>query len=177
MDEWIFGYGSLIWRADFPFAERRPARINGFVRRFWQGSTDHRGVPGAPGRVVTLIESPAASCWGIAYKISPRDAEDVMAHLDYREKGGYVRRHIDVHFADAAREALSAPGLVYHATESNPNFLGEAAATDIALQIHRSIGPSGHNREYLLELEAALRDHEVEDEHVYAIADALRRLD
>ena len=31
-DLWVFGYGSLIWRPDFDFAERRAARVHGWHR-------------------------------------------------------------------------------------------------------------------------------------------------
>lgn len=38
----------------------------------------------------------------------------------------------------------------------NPQFLGPVPAQDVASTINKSIGPSGENREYLLQLEQAL---------------------
>jgi cation transport protein ChaC len=158
---WLFGYGSLIFKADFPFIERRPASIAGWTRRFWQGSHDHRGTEAAPGRVVTLVPEEGAVCAGMAYLITP----EVFAHLDHREKNGYLRLAIEIHFDDGGSEE----GLVYIATEDNAAFLGEASEQDIARQIAASVGPSGRNRDYLTDLAEALRALGKHDEHVFAI--------
>ena len=171
---WVFGYGSLVWRPAFAYAERRPAYLHGFVRRFWQGSTDHRGVPEAPGRVVTLAAEVGARCWGMAYRVADEDAEAVMGALDHRESGGYERRQVVLHAADTG-EPL-AEGYVYFATAANPNYLGDAPMAEIAAQVRRSHGPSGANLEYVLRLAASLREHGAEDEHVFELEAALSDL-
>ena len=158
---WLFGYGSLIFKADFHFLERRPARIEGWVRRFWQGSHDHRGTPEAPGRVVTLIEQPGALCEGMAYRISPA----VFEHLDVREKNGYLRVVTPLYFHDGSQ----VEGLIYIAGADNEAFLGPAPEPAIARQIAGAIGPSGPNRDYLLNLARALRELGEQDEHVFAL--------
>lgn len=158
---WLFGYGSLIYKADFPFIERRSASIRHWARRFWQGSHDHRGTETAPGRVVTLIPEPGALCDGMAYLVTPQ----TFAHLDHREKNGYLRLATEITFDDAS----CIEGLVYIATEDNAAFLGPASEYDIAVHIASAHGPSGANRAYLLDLAQALRDMEKEDAHVFAI--------
>ncbi len=167
---WVFGYGSLVWRPAFAFAERRNAWIRGFTRRFWQGSTDHRGVPGSPGRVVTLLPEVGSSCYGVAYRVPESGVKCVLADLDHRERGGYDRRQVDLYFGDGTGTA----GLVYIATPANPNYLGPAPLDAIAAQIAQARGPSGSNAEYVRELARSLREMPADDDHVFALDGLLR---
>ena len=167
MSHWVFGYGSLIYKVDFPFLERHPAHIVGWERRFWQGSHDHRGTPDAPGRVVTLVESGQTRCDGMGYCIT----EDVFDHLDHREKNGYRRVDTPMYLAGGAEVSAT----VYIADEANHAFLGPDSLSAMAAHIARSHGPSGSNREYLLTLAEALRELGAHDEHVFALEALLQR--
>lgn len=168
-ERWIFGYGSLVWRPGFDHLERSPGYIRDFARRFWQGSPDHRGVPEAPGRVVTLAPQPGTICRGMGYRVAPESWQDVLRLLDDRESGGFERIAVELYFSDASRSA--APALVYVAQAGNPNFLGPAPLGEMVAQIRRARGKSGSNAEYLLRLAGALRELDVEDEHVFDLAE------
>ncbi|MBL9102557.1 MAG: gamma-glutamylcyclotransferase [Myxococcales bacterium] len=177
-DVWLFGYGSLVWRPAFDHLERRPAFIDGWARRFWQGSPDHRGLPEDPGRVVTLISAPAARCHGVAYRIAADAAAEVFAGLDHRERGGYASLALPVHFTDPRGEPLgeSAEARMYLATADNPHFLGDAPLPAIAAHIVRCHGPSGANLDYLLRLAEALRELGADDDHVFTLERLARAL-
>ena len=176
---WLFGYGSLLFKTNFPYVSWHPAYVRGFRRGFFQGSTDHRGVPGAPGRVVTLLQDPAAITTGVVFRIAAKDRAATLTALDIREKGGYARFDIPCfaffaeHSADpllpppTPAEALVSPAAVpkeicsralcYIAMPDNDEFLGEAPIAAIADQVLSARGPSGPNTEYVVKMAEALR--------------------
>lgn len=167
-DVWVFGYGSLIYKVDFPYLERRTASLHGWARRFWQGSQDHRGTPQHPGRVLTLIPVEHAVCAGMAYRVAPA----VFGPLDFREKNGYLRMLMDLDFGGGQ----SARGVVYIAPAGNAAWLGPASTHEIARHIAGSMGPSGRNSDYVFKLAEALRALGIADPHVFAVEAELRRL-
>lgn len=172
---WIFGYGSLIWRPGFAYEARQPGILRGFRRVFYQGSPDHRGVPDAPGRVVTLLPDPRASTFGVAFKLGASEQARVLGELDVREQGGYERHFLPL-FSTEHEAPLIDEALVYLATRDNPHYLGEAPEEVIARQVLQSHGPSGPNTEYVLRLAEALRAEGADDPHVFAIERSLRQL-
>ena len=93
-----------MWKTEFPVDESIDGYVKGYYRRFWQGSPDHRGVPGAMGRVVTMISQQDmeqfldqddhvtdAVTWGRAYRIPASHVPEVLAQLDHREKVLVIR--------------------------------------------------------------------------------------
>lgn len=68
--------------------------------------------------------------------------------------------------------------MVYIGLPDNPQFLGALDPAEVATKINKSVGPSGENREYLLELEMALEQlsPESHDEHISDLARRVRAL-
>ncbi|KAL0365876.1 UNVERIFIED_CONTAM: Gamma-glutamylcyclotransferase 2-3 [Sesamum radiatum] len=162
MAMWVFGYGSLIWKAGFPYDERLVGFIKDYRRVFYQGSTDHRGTPEFPGRTVTL-----------------EPAKGEVCHLEVREKQYDKKAYVDFFTEPTASAPAVSNVMVYIASadkKQNQNYLGPASLEDIATQIVKAEGPSGPNREYLFKLENALIQIGCEDKHVIDLANEVRRI-
>ncbi|XP_046364343.2 putative glutathione-specific gamma-glutamylcyclotransferase 2 isoform X2 [Haliotis rufescens] len=131
-----------------------------------------------PGRVVTLVPSSDAEevVWGVAYKIHKSDVEKVISHLNFREKGGYEQTIVTFHPQACTMAAFQLT--LYIGNNNNPFYLGPAPLEDIAHQIYHSVGPSGKNVDYLLNLATAIRQlaPEAADQHIFDLEGAVKRL-
>ncbi|MCC6710465.1 MAG: gamma-glutamylcyclotransferase [Gammaproteobacteria bacterium] len=170
---WIFGYGSLIWRPAFAYEAQRKAALRGWRRRFWQASPDHRGVPEAPGRVVTLVPDAQAVCWGMAFRVAHAQWQDIIAELDHRERNGYTRCTVALEFEDGG----ATDAITYVALADNPSFIGPAPLAAMLRQIGEAHGPSGSNREYVTRLAEHLTHLNIHDEEVHGLHSALLAAD
>ncbi|XP_024533786.1 gamma-glutamylcyclotransferase 2-3 [Selaginella moellendorffii] len=175
---WIFGYGSLIWKAGFNYDERVVGFIKGYRRVFHQGSTDHRGTPENPGRTATLEAHDGGICWGAAYRVSGHDNEQlVLSYLDLREKQYDRKVFVDLYTESSSEPAIT-DVLVYIASpdkKKNPNYLGPADMKDMALQIATCVGPSGPNYEYIFRLEEALLEIGALDDELAKLSCEVRK--
>ena len=55
MGVWMFGYGSLIWKIDFPVIRRVTGYVSGYTRTMEWADEVHRGVPGHTSRTAAIF--------------------------------------------------------------------------------------------------------------------------
>ncbi len=144
----MFGYGSLMWRPDFPFVERSRGRLERYHRSFCIASTYHRGSADRPGLVLGLDRG--GVCDGIAYRVGPSEAAAVLHALRRREliSGVYREAHLPVHLQDGSHRTITA--LAYVAERCHPSYVGRHALRWQAHLIRGARGVSGYNLDYLI---------------------------
>ncbi len=144
--EWIFGYGSLMWRPGFRFLEQCPARLDGYHRTPCIYSLHHRGTAAVPGLVLGLDKG--GFCHGIAFKIDMNDKPQIIDYLHEREMIGYAYKPACVDI-DLGGETVRA--YTFIADPDHEQYAGNLGHDHAADVIMRAQGISGLNRDYLMQ--------------------------
>ena len=158
-EHWVFGYGSLMWRPGFPFAERRSATLHGRRRAFCIYSVHHRGTYERPGLVLGL--APGGATRGAAYRVDPDDWAETYAYLLEREQPTetYIEARRHVRLDDGRR----VDALTFLSDVNHPQWAGALSLERQAELISGATGLSGRNEDYLRDLVTHLREMGVRD--------------
>ena len=170
-DLWVFGYGSLMWRPGFEFAERVPARLVGEHRALCVYSFVHRGTPEKPGLVLGLDRGGA--CRGIAFRVAEKNRADVVANLRAREQVTSVYREVmrSVWLENDARERVSA--LAYVVDRGHVQYAGRLSLADQHRHVIQGHGQSGANRDYVTATVKAIEAEGFRDTQLHQLATML----
>ncbi len=169
---WVFGYGSLMWRPGFPYLERHQARIDGMHRSLCVYSHVHRGTPERPGLVLALDRG--GSCEGVAFRVDDSDWEETCAYLRAREQPTMVyletRKTVQLQ-TDSQRDVEA---LCFVVDTSHMQYAGRLDLETQAQFVRQGIGQSGENPEYLENTVLHLREMQIHDHDLEALFEKVK---
>lgn len=174
-DLWVFGYGSLMWRPDFPYLEKHPARVSGLHRSLCVYSFVHRGTPEHPGLVLGLDRGGA--CRGIAFRVAAADRAATIRYLREREQvtSVYVEAMRGVWLMAEPQRRVRA--LTYVVDRGHPQYAGRLTPDERLHHIRQGHGRSGANRDYVLATVGTLEALGCRDAELHALAARLKGAD
>lgn len=160
-DLWLFGYGSLIWRPEFDFAERRPATVQGWHRALKMWSRINRGSPETPGLVFGLLSG--GSCRGVAFRIPAAQALETLGRLWLREMptGVYDPRWLRCQVSGLPGGAVRA--LAFTLSRKSANFTGTLSDAHYRDIFARAVGRYGSSLDYARQTFEELQRHGIHD--------------
>jgi cation transport protein ChaC len=147
-DFWVFAYGSLMWRPDFPHRAIEPALLHGYHRAFCIRSLHYRGTSARPGVVLGLARG--GSCIGRALLVAAGHGRRVADYLHDREMitGVYMPRWLNVRLGERG-QGETVRAAAYVADPRHEQFCGGLSEEVLAQIIAGGTGSSGSNLDYL----------------------------
>lgn len=184
MGVWIFGYGSLMWKIDFPTIRKVTGYVEGFHRTMEWADEVHRGVPGQQSRTAAIFRSanPKEKVWGVSYEISQDYWDRVLEDkVGYRERGGYGV--VDTKFTPFDANVDNLPEeimvTVFLGDKGSP-YYKPGTVDELAQHIVQAVGASGTNLEYLYSTAESLRmimPPGETDKHMFSLEDKCKILE
>lgn len=199
-ENWVFGYGSLMWNPGFRFAERRRAVVHGYHRSLCMLSHMYRGTPDRPGLVLGL--DIGGACHGIAFRIADEDWAEVTSYLrareqvtnmyheltkpvrlversppkllDYGDKGTLKEKAEPVTARRA--EARKVPALFFAVNRAHRQYAGRLSLEDQLHHVRQGHGQSGSCSDYVLNTVQHLREMGIRDHPLEKLTHALLKI-
>jgi len=164
-DLWLFGYGSLIWKPDFAYADHAVARVQGYHRSFCLWQRRYRGNRHNPNLMLAL--DAGGSCRGVAYRVAGPDVKAKISATWRRELvgNGYRPRWVMAHTDQGSIAALA-----FVANRQNAErYTGRLPDPVVARYIAEACGEGGSGAEYLLETVLALEKLGIRDSRLWRL--------
>ena len=171
-DLWVFAYGSLMWRPDFAFLERRSARLVGAHRALCVYSFVHRGTPEKPGLVLGLDRG--GNCRGIAYRVAAAKRSETIDYLRAREQVTMVYREAWWRVWLDDDPQLSVRALCYMVDRGHAQYAGRLSLDQQLQYVRQGHGRSGNNRDYVLATVREIEAQGYRDEGLHLLAQRLK---
>lgn len=169
-ENWVFGYGSLIWRPGFKFEQAVGACLSGLHRSLCIYSHRYRGTAEHPGLVFGLCEG--GECYGMAFRVDDADWQDVVEYLRSREliTGVYLETVLPVKLASG--HLVNA--MTFVADQTHEQFARLDTMEQQRALVELAHGTAGSNKDYVLNTINHLDEMGIEDALLKDLGAALR---
>jgi cation transport protein ChaC len=163
---WIFGYGSLMWKTEFEFLEKKEATLYNYERDFCITTEIHRGNKQKRGLVLGLVSNEHSICKGFAYKVCQSNILNVKRYLANREllEDSYLERFINIYIEGKKEKALT-----YICNINSKFYNNKLSMQEKANIIVSAKGSSGKNIDYYLNTINHLEKFGIHEEKLYKI--------
>lgn len=168
-DQWVFAYGSLLWRPEFEFSEQRPATLKGHHRALCLWSRINRGTPEVPGLVFGLEQG--GSCAGMVFKIPAHQVPGTFQTLWAREMmtGAYHPSWIDCETDQGTVAALA-----FVINRQAPGYAPTMPVEDLVDIVLRAHGKYGSCFDYVEQTHIALEEMGIHDPSLCDLVNRMR---
>lgn len=164
---WLFGYGSLIWRPETAFTDKRVALARGWHRRFCLGPDyRYRGSRETPGVMLALDRG--GQCRGMAYALPEEGLEAELHKLIRREQSTipspFPWRWVPLETADGPLI-----GLTFAMNRKSSRYVRDLTDEQLADVLAKACGFRGSMAEYLFQTVSQLEALGIRDRNLWRL--------
>lgn len=164
---WLFGCGSLIWKPETAFEERREATARGWHRRFCLGwDYRFRGSRERPGLMMALDRG--GQCKGVAYAL-PEDSLEAELHKLIRREMSMVPTAFPWRFIDATTAAGPIRTLAFPMDRKNVRYIAGLSDDELADVLATTCEFRGSMAEYLFNTVTMLEGIGIHDRNLWSL--------